>query len=322
MTTHTITPHETVPWGAVVVFVIASMGLAWLVALPLWIVDPTLPGYQMLFTMLAVAMMFTPAIATLCVVFFMKQPPTERMRFLGMWPMRPAKRVIWFTAFATTVPLVIVLAVTFVSAVLGLVELDLRTFAGFAETIRAALPAESADLGGVLPIRLLVIVQLLTVPFAAIVNSIPAFGEEIGWRGWLLPALRPLGTWPALLLTGIVWGLWHSPLVLLGYNFGLTDWRGVALMTGGCVAWGVLLGWSRLRSGSVWPAVVGHGGLNAAAGVVVLFAADASTVDMAVVGPLGVVSWACIAILVIVIAVAGAFRRQPPLALSARAHSA
>ena len=76
-----------------------------------------------------------------------------------------------------------------------------------------------------------------------------------------------------------LWGLWHSPLILLGYNFGLADLRGVALMTAGCIAWGILLGWSRLRTGSVWPAVVGHGALNASAGLIGVVVAAGAPLD-------------------------------------------
>ncbi|WP_258566553.1 type II CAAX prenyl endopeptidase Rce1 family protein [Leucobacter luti] len=42
-------------------------------------------------------------------------------------------------------------------------------------------------------------------------NCIFTFGEEIGWRGWLLPALRPLGTWPALILSGAIWACGTRP---------------------------------------------------------------------------------------------------------------
>lgn len=154
--------------------------------------------------------------------------------------------------------------------------------------------------------------QLAALPVGALFNSIFAFGEEIGWRGWLVPALRPLGTWPALLLTGVIWGIWHSPVILLGYNFGRTDITGVLFMIGGCVAWGILLGWVRLRSASVWPAVIAHGSLNAAGGLVVLFAA--AQPDLALAGPLGVAAWIVLALVVLVLQLTGQFRRQPELA--------
>lgn len=307
-----------VPWAAVAVFVVIAFALAWLAALPLWLTggpnSPLLP----LISVVGAAMMFTPAIATLVVVFVMKTPRAERLRFLGMSPLRPAKRVVWFTVAAVFVPPVLVLAITLLSGALGLVELDLIEFSGFAALIDAQV-VQLATLDPTIaetlpPISVLVIAQLVAIPVGALINSVFAFGEELGWRGWLLPALLPLGTWPALLISGVIWGLWHSPLILLGYNFGLLDWRGVALMVGGCVAWGVLFGWSRLRTGSVWPAVVGHGALNAAAGLITVFAASGAEVNTGVVGPLGMVAWSLITVLVIVLVLTGQFRAQPELA--------
>lgn len=309
-----------VPWAAVAVYVVVSFGLAWLVALPIWLSGgPDSPALAAMITITGMVMMFTPAVATLLVMLVFRVPVKDRLRFLGMWPLRPAKRVVWFTVCAILVPPIIVLKVTLISAALGLVQLDLTEFSGFAALLQSQLagldPAIAASMP---PVGLLVAVQLLSIPLGALINSVFAFGEEVGWRGWLLPALLPLGTWPALIISGVIWGLWHSPLILLGYNFGYTDWRGVALMVGGCVAWGVLFGWARLRSASVWPAVVGHGALNAAAGLVVLFAAAGVEVDMGIVGPLGVVAWGVIALITVVLVLAGQFRRQPELAPSVR----
>ncbi|MBO3094722.1 CPBP family intramembrane metalloprotease [Cellulomonas dongxiuzhuiae] len=293
-----------VPWAAVAVFVVVAYALAWLVALPLWLGDGIASP---LTSLVGVVMMWTPAVAVAVVTLALRVPARDRLRALGTWPLRPVRRTLGFVGLAVVVPVVVVAAVTFLSAALGLVRLDLVTFSGFAAQVEQTLPA-GAELP---PVGVLVALQLASIPVGALVNSVAALGEEVGWRGWLLPALLPLGTWPALLVSGVVWGLWHSPLILLGYNFGRTDVTGVLLMTGGCVAWGVLLGWLRLRSGSLWPAVVGHGALNAAAGLVLLLAAAGETTDMAVVGPLGLVGWAVLAVVVGVLAATGQLTRRP-----------
>jgi peptidoglycan/LPS O-acetylase OafA/YrhL len=101
-------------------------------------------------------------------------------------------------------------------------------------------------------------------------------------------------------------------VILLGYNFGRTDITGVLFMVGGCVAWGALLGWLRLRSASVWPAVIAHGALNASGGLVMLVAAGAP--DLALAGPLGVAAWIVLAVVIAVLAATGQFRPQPELA--------
>ena len=116
----------------------------------------------------------------------------------------------------------------------------------------------------------LVLVQLaaaLTV--APLLNALVAFGEEFGWRGYLLPVLLPLGTRRAVLLHGVVWGVWHWPLVAMGYEYGFDypgfPWTGFVVFLAFTVSLGVGFAWATLREGSVWPAAVGHGAVNAVA---------------------------------------------------------
>ncbi|QIK62820.1 CPBP family intramembrane metalloprotease [Leucobacter viscericola] len=307
---------QRVPWGAVAVFVVVAFALAWLVATPLWMMGTDNPAFPLMLSLLASVMMFTPTVAALIATFVMRVPTKgTRLQFLGIWPLRPAKRVVWFTVAAIFVPVIVVGLSVAIAALFGWVTLDLVHFSAFAETLKGSLPEGSTPLP---PIGVLVAAQLIAIPFGAIFNSVFAAGEEIGWRGWLLPALRPLRVWPALILSGVIWGLWHSPVILLGYNFGLTDWRGVALMTVGCVAWGVLLGWSRLRTGSVWPAVFAHGALNASGSLVILLSAAGAPIDPALASPLGVAGWIVIAIIVLVLLLTGQFRKEPALTAKPR----
>lgn len=293
-----------VPWAAVVVFVVVAMGLAWLVALPLWVSDDGLASPWAL--PVETAMMFTPTIAMLVAVFVMRTPREGRLRFLGMWPLRPTGRFIGMLVIALCAPIVIVAVTTFVAGALGLVQLDLVGFSGYAEQVHSLAPGAPLP-----PMVVLVVMQLVMIPGGALINCFVTVGEELGWRGWLLPALRPLGTWPALVVTGVIWGAWHAPIILLGYNFNRTDITGVLFMIGAGIAWGILIGWMRLRSASVWPAVLAHGTLNAAGGLILLVRAAGPQPDLAIIGPLGVVSWAVLAVLVVVLAATGQFRRQP-----------
>ena len=117
-------------------------------------------------------------------------------------------------------------------------------------------------------------------------------GEEIGWRGFLLPRLLKIYT-PRIsfLICGIIWGLWHSAGILLGHNYPGTPVLGTFLMIGFCMLFGVVFGWLRLESGSVWPAVIAHGALNGAAGSVFLFHAEGFSHDAAYAGILGLTGW-------------------------------
>jgi membrane protease YdiL (CAAX protease family) len=296
-----------VPWTAVVMFIVLACGLAWLVALPLWLDGSGLanPFAGLLLPLI----MFTPGIAALFVTFMVQRPrPRPVAEYLGLWPLRPVGRTIWMSVFGIFGSALLVILGVFLAAALGLVQLDLVNFSGFAQVLQAASPIESP-----IPVGMIVLLQLLMIPFAALLNGVLALGEEIGWRGWLLPTLRPLGTWPALLISGAVWGFWHSPLILLGYNFGQPNLLGVGLMIGGCMFYGVLLGWLRLRTGSIWPAVFAHGAFNAAAGFLLLVVAANTSADPVATGPLGWVTWIVMALVIVVLVLTGQFRTQPRL---------
>ena len=295
-----------VPWLAVVVFAIASVALSWLVALPLWLggsglADPLLP-------LVAAAMMFTPALATLPALILDGRGEGPRgargiLRRLGVWPLRPAARTVWWTvAMMFALPLLVAAGLV-ISALTGLVRLDLVGFSGFMDMLRASVPVTPLPPAGVL-----VTLQLVAIPIGALINIPFAFGEEVGWRGWLLPVLRPLGVWPALLLSGAFWGLWHAPLILLGYNFAEPNLLGVLMMIIGCTLMGVLLGWTRLHTASVWPAVLGHGAFNASAGMGALVVAAGESPSPGLVGPLGVVMWGVCALVITAMVLVGAFR--------------
>ena len=110
---------------------------------------------------------------------------------------------------------------------------------------------------------ILTVVQCLVA--GCTINALAALGEETGWRGWLLSALSPLGTTRAVVFTGAVWGLWHAPLIAMGYEYEhqIPAALGIVLFTMFCMAFGTLLAWLRARSGSIWPAAIAHGTLNA-----------------------------------------------------------
>lgn len=295
-------------WPAVAVFAVTSLALSWLIALPLWLSGRGLD--DPFFGLVAAGMMFTPAVATVAALLVQRCTRGRRgaravLRELGMWPLRPAARTIWTCVAVILAAPVLVALGLFAMSVTGILTLDLVSFSGFAQTLQTAVPAGTP----LPPMVVLVVVQLVTIPLGALFNAPLAFGEELGWRGWLLPALRPLGTWPALLVSGAFWGLWHAPLILLGYNFAEPNALGVMLMIVGCVLFGILLGWTRLRTASVWPAVFAHAAFNASAGMVALFiAAGAPTPPLAVVSPLGVVMWGVFAVLIGVLVLLGQFR--------------
>ena len=99
------------------------------------------------------------------------------------------------------------------------------------------------------------------------INALFALGEEIGWRGFLQKELGFLGLWKSGLLIGAIWGLWHAPLVIQGYNFPQNPMLGVGMMVVACAPLGLIMSYFVQRSGTVMSAAFFHGVFNAVAGI-------------------------------------------------------
>jgi uncharacterized protein len=88
-------------------------------------------------------------------------------------------------------------------------------------------------------------------------------GEEIGWRGYLLTRLIDAGVSRPILISGLVWSVWHIPLILGGgYAAGLSPILSVAIFVFGVTSVSYVFAYLRLRTGSVWSAIVLHSAWN------------------------------------------------------------
>lgn len=147
------------------------------------------------------------------------------------------------------------------------------------------------------PPQVLAVIQFLqAVTYAPLLNMLLAVGEETGWRGYLTPYLTErFGRKAGLLLSGCIWGVWHWPLILLaGYEYGIgypgAPYTGAALMCAACAAVGIVLTFLYERAGSIWAPALAHGGINAAAGIGILFLAGGTTDYFFGPTPLGLIS--------------------------------
>lgn len=157
------------------------------------------------------------------------------------------------------------------------------TMESYVETTAVASGTSIEQLTDTMPsMPLIVAATLLSSITAPLINMIPAFGEEVGWRGMLFPTLAEhTSERAAVLLSGVIWGLWHAPVIAMGHNYGMEyagfPFVGILVMTLSCTAYGSLLSYLRLRTGSVWPCALAHGALNAIANFGILFCAVGST---------------------------------------------
>lgn len=281
-----------VPWRAVALFAALACALAWLVQIPTWLTGGLTSPW---FLPTTTAMMATPAISALVVTFFVLRP-SHRARFLGLVPFRPVRRSVVVILLAPAVWLAIAMGALLLAQALGWVALDW--------TMSAAATALPIDLDA----STVLLITLLALPVNTLVGAVPAFGEELGWRGFLQSALSPLGFWRMSLLSGVLWGVWHAPVILLGYNFARPDLLGVLCMVVFCVLVGTLLHWLRAICHNVWVAAVGHGAVNTATGVTLLFLPAGA--DPLWTSVLGMPGWIVLAALIALMAALGLFRAR------------
>ena len=99
------------------------------------------------------------------------------------------------------------------------------------------------------------------------INAVFAFGEEIAWRGFLMKEFKGKKFLMAALWIGIIWGLWHAPIILNGHNYPQHPVMGVFMMVLFCLLLTPMLMYLRQKSGSVIVPAIMHGTFNAVVGL-------------------------------------------------------
>ncbi|MGJ3254773.1 MAG: CPBP family intramembrane glutamic endopeptidase [Alcanivorax sp.] len=100
---------------------------------------------------------------------------------------------------------------------------------------------------------------------APLLHLFNATTEEIMWRGYLLDALRNrLSTGVSIFASGLIWGAWHIPMVvMLDWVFPDQPVVGSLMFTASLACWGSIMAWSRVAARSLWPAIMMHAFFNA-----------------------------------------------------------
>lgn len=251
----------------IVLFLAFTFGIAWATGLVIYSTgglnnSPEVArGIPLALVLMAIPYMWAPALAHIFTRLITKEG--WKNTFLGLnfrrgWPYWLAA---WFLPALCTIAGAVAFFLLFPQ------DYD-PTLAALRQAL-AGRPGASAA-----PLQTLFIVQLIQgVLIAPIINAPATFGEEFGWRAYLQPKLMPLGGRKAILLIGLIWGVWHWPVIFMGYEYGFSypgwPWAGPLLFLWVTVGLAILLGWVWLRSKSVWPAVIGHGAVNGFAGAAI-----------------------------------------------------
>ncbi|MGC9397091.1 MAG: CPBP family intramembrane glutamic endopeptidase [Anaerolineae bacterium] len=256
----------------ILIFLALAFGIAWAGALVIYLTGG-LADSPFTYLILSVVYMGAPTIAHVLTRIVTHEGWDNlylRPRLRREWPYWVAA---WFAPGVLTVIGMIVFFVIFpqyYDADLGAVKQMLETQAEL-----TGQPVQDAN-----PWLIIISQTMMALILAPLLNAFATFGEEFGWRAYLQPKLLSpsggaLGGRKAMLLVGVIWGVWHWPVIAMGHNYGLdypaAPWAGLLMMIWFTVTLGTLLGWLALRAGSVWPAVIGHGAINGIASLGALF---------------------------------------------------
>lgn len=301
-----VTAKPKVRWKRVGLFYAIAFGWVCLVAAGLFVTgNRDLSGPVGLAPVtVAIALLYMPApmVAAIIVQRLGGQPSGLRTVLHGLRGMLP--RMLAVVSSLSVALMLVMLAGTWAAyTVVGLDGAG-RILTGHedlvANTLRLAGSMDASQVAslqaGLPPFWLLLPLALIGGLVAGFtINGLFALGEEFGWRGWLADELRPIGPFWANLLTGVLWGLWHTPLILLGFNYDGYGRLGPAFMIAFCVPLSFLLWRVREATGSVLGAAALHGAFNGFAGVFAIVLYDAHPLLGAPVGLIGAAAVAVVA---------------------------
>jgi len=247
---------------SLITFLLITFGLAWtLFCIPLvFKSDSQSTTYLVVWQVCFMAAMWAPGLGAIFATRLVeKQPVIKTLRLNTLGPKR-------FYILAWFLPPLLLFATIGVSNLLGTGTVD-PNFTFMRESMAKA--AAGIAMPGV---EILVLGQVaFALTLAPFINLLFAIGEELGWRGFLLPNLMPLGQRKAILVSGLIWGLWHAPAVAQGLNYPGYPVAGVFMMIVFCILLGTIFSWLYLNTKSPWVAALAHGSINASAGLSVLF---------------------------------------------------
>jgi uncharacterized protein len=257
----------------IAIFLVFAFGIAWAVAVYLHFTggllgrppEDTLFGAPTALILLAVVYMGAPTFAHLLTRLVTREGWRNlwlELNFRAGWP-------YWAMAWVLPGLLTILGAVVFFAIFPQYFDAD---YTNFYEMMAAAGPDE--EVPELDPLILIMLGALQGIFIAPLINGPATFGEEFGWRGYLLQKLMPLGWRKTCLWMAAIWGVWHWPVIAMGHNYGLdypgAPWSGMLVFVWFAFCVGTMLNWLTLRANSVWPAVIGHAAVNGIAALGVL----------------------------------------------------
>jgi len=247
-------------------------------------VDRNITSHKILFKLFESLYMLFPMIVAGVSQLIRKEP----FRSTGLLHFKI--NLTWLAA--SLLPILAVALCIFISAMMPGVRLhygveQMISQFGLDETTAAALRSQLDSMSPTVYIGTQIFSGIIA---GCTINALVAFGEEYGWRNYMVSALKGVCFWKKALFIGLVWGIWHMPLILLGHNYPQHSVAGVGMMCVACVLLGTIELYLVLKSGSVFPAAICHGTFNAVSGLVLILVEGGNDLTIGMTGVAGFIS--------------------------------
>lgn len=194
--------------------------------------------------------------------------------FLVAWLLPP------FIAFATIGVSLLLPGVEYSPEMEGLLE-------RFESVLTAEQLQQMEKQAEALPFHPIWIGLLLGLIAGVTINAVAGFGEELGWRGLLQREFGYMGFWKSSAIIGVIWGIWHAPIILQGHNYHQHPLTGVLMMTLFVMLLAPIFSYVRLKANSVIAAAIIHGSLNATGGLSLMVIKGGNDLTVGVTGLAG-----------------------------------
>jgi membrane protease YdiL (CAAX protease family) len=281
--------QSTINFRNILYFLAISFGLSWTVGAFLFLFDiktGTVPALLLI----ALFYMPMPAVATIIVAKKCSKVPLSTYGLV--WKGINRKTVLYPVGFYLSflsLTFFLILLLGNLSGVEGFGRVSFSPGSVFANISKST--GTTAPPAGLPPLPVLVAAGTIGSILAGCTVNLPfALGEELGWRGFLYTELKTLGFWKSTLLTGIIWGIWHWPVIWLGHNYPSYPFWGSGMMLLFCVSLSLMHNIVRVKTGSVLGPAALHGMINAGAPMAVLFIGNNNVLLGSVVGAAGVLA--------------------------------
>lgn len=146
----------------------------------------------------------------------------------------------------------------------------------------------------------LAIIFGMNILIAPIINILMFLGEEIGWRGFLVPRLIGLfGPKKGFLIGGAIWALWHAGGIFLGFNYPGHQFTGNLMMILMCIPLGVILQYLYFKSKSIFVPALAHGAINWTSASIGMFVLSNEEYNTMLYGPTGIIGIVVLSVIAI-----------------------